>query len=248
MKEIAEHIHLTPRALEQVFFLNEKIATHATGISIREAIFEDVIELFDADFASTFLWDAVSRSSRNGKAFLIPQEMMDTYEEHLQPIDPHTGPMRSYRRAVLAEEVMPYEELRRTAFHHEFLGPIGMSSGLNMFLFDGAEDIGDFRLWRSDDREPFSETDRLLLNAFKEPIERAAIRQRVTYAGLTPREVDVALLVARGCRDMDIARVLDISTATVRTHLSHAMEKRGCANRAELAFSITTSYPASNDR
>ena len=55
---------------------------------------------------------------------------------------------------------------------------------------------------------------------------------------LTPREQEVAGLVARGCTDRDIARVLGIGFGTVRTHLTNAMHKSGCANRAELAAAI----------
>lgn len=234
-------IQISPSKLEQVLHLNERIATHVAAVSIRKVIFDEVVDLFDADFAATFVFDASDGSSRDGKAYQIPRPMMEMYDQYLQTSDPHTVRMRSYRRAVLAEEVMPYSELRQTVFHHEFLGPIGMSSGLNLFLFDGDEDIGDFRLWRSEDREPFSESDRILLHSLKAPIERAALRQRAAFKGLTPREADIALLVARGCRDVDISRVLGISLSTVRTHLNHAMEKRGCANRAELACSITMS-------
>lgn len=52
---------------------------------------------------------------------------------------------------------------------------------------------------------------------------------------LTDRERDVALLVGRGMTDKDIARVLDIGFATVRTHVGRCFEKLGCSNRSELA-------------
>jgi DNA-binding NarL/FixJ family response regulator len=56
--------------------------------------------------------------------------------------------------------------------------------------------------------------------------------------GLTPRESEVAGLVARGCTDRDIARILGIGFGTVRNHVTNAMAKSGCANRAELAASV----------
>ena len=55
---------------------------------------------------------------------------------------------------------------------------------------------------------------------------------------MTPREHEVAVLVARGCTDRDIARILGIGFGTVRTHLTNAMTKSGCANRAELAATV----------
>ena len=57
-------------------------------------------------------------------------------------------------------------------------------------------------------------------------------------AGLTPRESDVAALVARGCTYRDISRILGIGFGTVRTHITNAMSKTGCSNRAELAAAI----------
>jgi len=66
-------------------------------------------------------------------------------------------------------------------------------------------------------------------------LRRALQRGAQRFEGLTPRECNVAALVARGCTDRDIARVLGIGFGTVRTHINRAMEKRSCANRAELA-------------
>jgi DNA-binding CsgD family transcriptional regulator len=55
---------------------------------------------------------------------------------------------------------------------------------------------------------------------------------------LTPRECEIAALVARGCTDRDIARILGIGFGTVRTNIANAMEKTGCANRAALAAAV----------
>jgi DNA-binding CsgD family transcriptional regulator len=41
-----------------------------------------------------------------------------------------------------------------------------------------------------------------------------------------------------GCTDRDIARILGIGFGTVRTHITNAMSKTGCANRAELAAAV----------
>lgn len=52
---------------------------------------------------------------------------------------------------------------------------------------------------------------------------------------LTPRERDVAILVAKGLSDKKVACLLNISFTTVRTHLKNAMYKLGCHNRTEMA-------------
>jgi DNA-binding CsgD family transcriptional regulator len=76
-----------------------------------------------------------------------------------------------------------------------------------------------------------------LLDALEPHLRRALLRC-AGCAGLTPRESDVAALVARGCTDRDIARILGIGFGTVRTHITNAMSKTGCSNRAELAAAI----------
>lgn len=53
--------------------------------------------------------------------------------------------------------------------------------------------------------------------------------------GLTDRETEVARLAASGMRNEEIGRELYISTATVKKHMTHILEKMQCANREELA-------------
>jgi non-specific serine/threonine protein kinase len=52
---------------------------------------------------------------------------------------------------------------------------------------------------------------------------------------LTPRERDVAALVAQGLSNSQIAAALVISPRTVETHVQHIMDKLGCGSRAQIA-------------
>jgi predicted ATPase/DNA-binding CsgD family transcriptional regulator len=52
---------------------------------------------------------------------------------------------------------------------------------------------------------------------------------------LTRRERDVAVLVARGQTNSQIAASLVISVRTVETHVQHIMDKLGCSTRAQIA-------------
>lgn len=56
---------------------------------------------------------------------------------------------------------------------------------------------------------------------------RSSIERDVPFDSLTPREQDVARLVARGLMDRDIGQGLFISVRTVQTHLSHIYAKLG---------------------
>ena len=53
-------------------------------------------------------------------------------------------------------------------------------------------------------------------------------------ASLTPRELEVARLAARGHTAAEIGRQLFIGTRTVETHLAHACAKLGCHSKREL--------------
>lgn len=52
---------------------------------------------------------------------------------------------------------------------------------------------------------------------------------------LTPRELEIGRLVARGLTNAEVGEVLGISRATVSTHLQRAYKRLGLASRAELA-------------
>ena len=65
----------------------------------------------------------------------------------------------------------------------------------------------------------------------REEVERAASR----LASLTDREREVALLVAGGATDREIARSLGVSHRTVQKHLEQAYRKLELTNRTSLA-------------
>lgn len=58
---------------------------------------------------------------------------------------------------------------------------------------------------------------------------------RLRGLGLTDRETEVARLAASGMNNVEIGRELYISTATVKKHMTHILEKMQCADREALA-------------
>ena len=62
-------------------------------------------------------------------------------------------------------------------------------------------------------------------------------------AGLTPREREVALLMARGLSNEAIGDTLFISINTVEKHAGNALGKLGLRNRAELAAWLASGVP-----
>ncbi len=64
-------------------------------------------------------------------------------------------------------------------------------------------------------------------------------------AGLSPRERQVAALLADGLSNKQIARRLFISLATVKDHVHRILVKTGLSNRAAVAAAHTRGAPAS---
>lgn len=58
------------------------------------------------------------------------------------------------------------------------------------------------------------------------------------YFLLTPREADVAALLASGCSSREAARTLHIRIGTVRTHLKRLFEKTGTRSQTALALRL----------
>ena len=67
------------------------------------------------------------------------------------------------------------------------------------------------------------------------PASGSAARSPGSRPRLTHREQDVAVLVAQGLSNSQIAATLVISTRTVETHVQHIMDKLGCSSRAQVA-------------
>lgn len=102
--------------------------------------------------------------------------------------------------------------------------------------------------------KPFK--DQMVLDAVAAAIRRSAealqAQQKrsdagAALAGLSPREQEVARLVAQGQPNKLIAAALGISEKTVHIHRQHVMEKAGVSSAAELARLMLRADPAALD-
>jgi DNA-binding NarL/FixJ family response regulator len=86
-------------------------------------------------------------------------------------------------------------------------------------IFHCLERVAEGHLWTED-----------LYNSPQTSVEQPRNRP------LTPREVEVASLVAKGMKNREIGESLGIATGTVKIHLMHIFEKTGIRDRFELAL------------
>ena len=73
--------------------------------------------------------------------------------------------------------------------------------------------------------------------------ERARSRTAPDGAALSSQETRVALLVAQGMTNKEVAAALFLSPKTVEHHLGSALRKRGLRSRTELARDFNRSAP-----
>ncbi|WP_407279362.1 response regulator [Aromatoleum evansii] len=103
-------------------------------------------------------------------------------------------------------------------------------------------------------QKPFK--DQALLDAVAAAVRRGAEDRsrhaqrdeaKARLARLSPRELEVARLVAQGLPNKLVARELDISEKTVHVHRQHVMEKTDTSSAAELARLMLRADPAALD-
>jgi DNA-binding NarL/FixJ family response regulator len=72
---------------------------------------------------------------------------------------------------------------------------------------------------------------RRLVERFASP--RPAVPSAAALSELTPREMEVLRLMARGLSNAEIADALVVSEATVKTHVAHVLPKLGLRDRVQ---------------
>jgi DNA-binding CsgD family transcriptional regulator len=213
---------------------------------IRTRLGGQLLRLFRAEHFASYVWDETTGRFDHGVAINMDPGNLGRYESWYQYRDPITFRLQERRCATLVSEVMPRGELLRCEFFNDFLRRDGLHWGINLHTFDGAQALGDLRIWRGRSGREFSEHDRSLLQ-FIEPAFAAALRRardarrpegnasEIAMALLSPREAAVARCVGRGLTDKEIARELGIALPSVRTYLQRVFEKVGVHRRAALA-------------
>lgn len=84
------------------------------------------------------------------------------------------------------------------------------------------------------------------MTVFREPSAQLLRRLGPGREGLSPRETEVAALVAEGLTNRQIAARLVISERTAGNHIAHILTKLGFTSRSQIAawMSTTMSDPA----
>ncbi len=253
---------LQARRLSKVLeILTQAKSEDDDGRCLRQRLVEPIAELMNADYVASLVWDARSARFGHGVCSRADEGHLRAYENQFQFTDPIAQRLHPLRYPTLVTQVIPQRELVKSEFFDRFLDTKAMYWGVNLYAHNGQRDVGDLRIWRAKGKNNFDahELDMLrliypsLVNALTAhspalaqtagtwPASKAQqIRQLQQRHGLSPREAQVAMLVAQGHADKEIAKLADMGFATVRTHLGNALRKTGCAHRKALIALVCT--------
>lgn len=219
-------------------------ADHANNRDLRTTIGTSLLELLDADVYASYLWNSQTGLFEAGVGVNIDDAAIRNYETYFQHRHVReTG--RWVRRGVFPVSAhISHRELARSEIYNDFLRPSGHYYGINLFAFDGERSIGDIRIWRKNGRADFDRDETTLLGLIEpglvQALKRTALAEQpapaaAALAKLSKREAAVAQLAAQGLADKEIARLLNVTFGTVRTHLDNAFTKLEVRNRTQLA-------------
>lgn len=176
--------NLKSHELKILFGIIEKLSGGRDHGLFRREISEDLLHLLKADFFASFIWNPSTRSFGDPVLLNMCPANVARYEIHYQFHDPITHLLQKQRQATLVCEVMAQKELEKTEFFNDFLMKDGLHHGMNLYAYDGDLNIGDLRIWRSENRPDFDRRDVAILD-FILPYFRNALlnARRMSVAG-----------------------------------------------------------------
>lgn len=152
---------------------------------------------------------------------------------------PGTDGITAARR--IAERASPPKVVMLTTFDSEDLVRAALDAGAQGFLLkdaDPAELATAIRLVHEGRSVLASGVTGHVIRAYREAMAHSAgrisSRARQGLAMLTPRELDVLLALSDGASNGEIAAVLGVGEATVKTHMSNLLIKLDCRDRVAL--------------
>jgi DNA-binding CsgD family transcriptional regulator len=163
-----------------------------------------------------------------------------------------TDPFAPRRVAQLSASVIEVDQLtQRDSFAYSsygrFLAGYGLDDQVGLYLRASGAIVGAVALMRGADLTAFEPRELTLLRRLQPLLEHVYVQARepgldndrrdaLVMASLTPREAEVAQLVAGGSTNAEISRALYMSLPTVKTHVTQIFAKLGVRNRTQLAI------------
>lgn len=250
---------------KQLLYATECLSHGLDSSSIRMGLGEALLKLLDADYFASYVWSPKERKFSEAVSINMDKKKLMEYEQYYQFHDPITHELRKRKRATCVNEVIDQKDLEKTEFYNDFLCHDGLHWGLNLYAYDGRNNIGDIRVWRNKKRQTFDKSSVQLLQMIRPHFTNSLRninlhRQKSASEGndqgssiittswdstlivklfsFTSREAEIVRELLRGKKDEDIAKELFIACSTLRTHIRHIYAKAEVHNRTSLCHKV----------
>lgn len=177
------------------------------------------------------------------------------YRDRYAPHDPF-APRRvanGATRLATAHDLGGQEQFNRSWYARELAAKFSMTPVANLYLRAAGRIIGGITLVRDPGLPEISPSEVAVLrkahplfeHAYKlasQSSPRSNPGDPLRDRGLTVREREIVALIAHGASDDEISQTLQITRATVKSHVRHAFAKLGVANRQQAQRLITAAH------
>ncbi len=177
----------------------------------------------------------------------IEREYAENYRE-LDPLKPSLFADADVRVACIDDQ-LPETELLASEYYLKFMQPAGHRHVADMFFRQGDDIIAVLTMLRDEELGPYKEDELQLVRRLQPFLEyalntvymprryrqREVVQQRYR---LTDRELDVLEYIVAGASNKIIARELNLSLATIKTHIQHIFQKVEVPSRTALSAQI----------
>jgi DNA-binding CsgD family transcriptional regulator len=155
------------------------------------------------------------------------------------------GPIRAMRLS----DFLTLGQLRKTRLYREALRPANIGRMLSIGSLTGPG-LAALTLTRPETEDDFTERDRRILETLRPHFDQARVNieresqlrasrsRSLTAHGMTPRETEVALWLAQGKTNPEIASILAAPVRTVEKHVERILQKMGVENRTAAAVAM----------
>ncbi|MBV2155168.1 response regulator transcription factor [Kitasatospora sp. SUK 42] len=145
--------------------------------------------------------------------------------------------LEATRRILADPPAEPPRIIMLTTFDLDHYVYAAMAAGASGFLLKDVTPehlAAAVRLVRTGDALLAPAITRRLVERFARPTDPGAAAPHRELATLTPRELEVTALLARGLSNAELAARLQLSEATVKTHVARILGKLGLRDRAQV--------------
>jgi DNA-binding NarL/FixJ family response regulator len=147
---------------------------------------------------------------------------------------PEMDGLEATRRILAAKPGADSRIIILTTFDFDQYVYAALTAGASGFLLKDVSPeqlVAAVRTVRSGDALLAPSITRRLVERFAAPSDRPAIHRDLS--GLTPRELEVLKLLARGLSNAELARQLTLSEATIKTHVARILAKLQLRDRVQ---------------